>query len=137
MTVKALPGVGIYHLRVRENGTTDEHVAQPPLRRTQTAYVLYCAPCDAVSVIRRDVDSGERRNADTAISDDPVFHGRSKTPHPVLDIADVLDGRGGAVYAFDPLVLAREDGETRIPALLPSGHVDRRALVRSLRVPRA
>ena len=132
MTVKVLPGLGIYHHRVREDGTTDEHVTQTPIRRTPSAYIVYCAPCDAVSVWRRDVPSEDLRQIERAIAGRKQ-DGTPKPPHQVIDIADVLDPLSKRLrFDYDPLDLAREDGDTRIPAVLPTGHNERRALARSL-----
>lgn len=124
MTVKAYKRGGIYHHRVRADGTTDEHVSQTPIRRTPTAYVLYCAPCDSISVVLRSVDSEEKRNVERML----------RGSYPVTDLSDVKDETDRPTYSqFDPLAMAREDGETRVPDILPLGHDERRELARSLR----
>ena len=141
MTIRALPQ-GIYHHRVRPDGTTDEHLVPYDgggrARDFGAGIALYCAPCDAITWVYREGDSEQRREVEAAIAD-----GRLR----VVDEKPIDIGPRGitlAVLDHDALRWAREDGDKRIQAdlhvvrvtgqLLPD-HIARRAFVRSLRVP--
>lgn len=115
---------GMYHLRVREDQSTDEHFAPKGarIRVTPTAYLIYCAPCDAVTLVPKGIGTEDERDIEAAI----------ESGFPTTGFNDDLDARGRRA-SVDPLVLAREDGESRIPSTLPTDHNDRRALAVSLR----